>query len=506
MMIQQQSGSGLYEIMTGRFKGLFNSEPASAIPDEYLADMKNLQVNDMGALHTVLKPIQYTTHESAAGAPITMVHASTTMRFNGGVIIIYGQNGKLYQGGAPLVDIGSSLGLVRIVDYMYGSYCLHTGEGHGLYDALGGGYIPGATEDFSIVTWGAIAVYEMRLWLGLNNEIRGSAPGKDPATTTAVNQGKKVWGPWDGPNKTISMMFPEDPQINHLFSTHNGLLIFGDSNVYSMGTFFGGKAVPIYHGAELPRCIRYNILTFPYCDEKAVYYANDQGMFMFDSSPKKLSALIAPLPTIDVGIGSWVGEYDDRIWFLLSARGIPDTLMVNHIYALNKLTGYWEKYDVQMTTPAEGYDTPTALESYTTGLGARLIFGTSVGTLYEWYYAQSEAAGVLPWSFTTKAFSPSFDQPHYPCKFRIEYITQTTAGGATSPVTITTYLDGTLIATTITLDMAEGTGGAFKHREFDVPTQLTANSVQFKVEGTGRAEILSVGYSLSVSPIGDTNP
>jgi hypothetical protein len=506
-MTAQGSGSGLYEISTGRFKGLFNSEPASAIPDDYLADMANLQVNVMGALKSVLKPIIEPTASASAGIPITSIHFSQTMRFSGGVMLMYGQGDSLYvQTGLKINPSGGCAGMVPIVDYFLGSYLLVQGESKGLYDALGSGYIAAATTGFSIVTWGAIAVYEMRLWLGLNNTLRGSAPGMDPAAETAVNGGRKVWGPWEGLNKDISMMFPHDPQINFLIATHGGLLIFCDSNVYSMATFYGGKAVPIYHGDDLPRGIRYSVLTFPYCDGETVYYANERGLFSFNGRPSNLSSLIAPTAIVSTGIASYVGEYDDRIWFLVAGQGVPTATNVNYIYALNKLTNCWEKYDVQMTTPAEGYDTPSALASYCTGVGSRLAIGTTQGTIYQWYYNQATTAGVLPWHFTTKAFSPSFDQPHAPIKFRVDYITQTTAAAATSPVVVTTYLDGVAIATTITFDMAEGTGGALRHREFDIPSNLTANSVQFMLEGTGKAEIEGVGYSLSIYPVGDTNP
>ena len=154
------------------------------------------------------------------------------------------------------------------------------------------------------------------------------------------------------------------------------------------------------------------------------------------------------------------------------------------------------------------YNTPTALAAGVPATGeTTLMIGTSIGTLYDWYGAMTDA-GTLPWSLKTKAFSPTLDQPHAPVKFRIDYLSQTTAGtpAATSPVTVTVYLDGVACATTITFDMAEATGGLFKHREFDIPSNKTANVVQFVVSGTGKAEILNIGYSASLFAIGDTNP
>jgi hypothetical protein len=496
MMIQQQSGSGLYEIMTGRFKGLFNSEPASAIPDEYLADMKNLQISELGALKSVKTlsgPIDW---KDSSGNTITSI---------GSYGMYVGQTDVLKDNQGNTKIAADGVGEMPVIRHLGYWYVLAPDSTGGLYRVDTGTKIAAATTGYAAVNgYYAMAVYEMRMWFGVDRTLRGSANGKDLGAVTAVNQGKKVWGPWVGPNSEISMVFPDMLVITHLASTQGGLLIFGEQDVFSMATYFGGKAVPIYHGPDLPHGIPGStVVQFPYCDGKSVFYASDYGLYMFTSSPVLLSQTLEFSRIYSFS----VCDYDGRIWFLVCTTGHPFGQEVNYIYAMNKRTGCWEKYDIQMTAKSGStYNTPTAMCGGVLGTGESvLMIGTSIGTLYDWFGTMTDT-GAMPWSFTTKAFSPSFDQPHYPCKFRIEYITQTTAGGATSPVTITTYLDGTLIPTTITLDMAEGTGGAFKHREFDVPTQLTANSVQFKVEGTGRAEILSVGYSLSVSPIGDTNP
>jgi hypothetical protein len=315
-----------------------------------------------------------------------------------------------------------------------------------------------------------------------------------------VNGGRTVWGPWVGPNLDINMVFPNMLNITYLAGTQTGLLIFGEKEVFSMSTFFGGKAVPIYHGSDLPHGIPGStVIQFPYCDGQNVYYASDRALFVFSGSPKNLSTVLL-LPRM---YSFYVGEFKDRIWYLVCTAGHPYGQEVNYIYAINKFTGYWEKYDIQMTAKVGStYNTPTALTGGVLDTGeTMLMIGTSLGTLYDWFGTMTDT-GALPWSVTTKAFSPSFDQPHYPVKFRIDYISQ----AAASPVVVTTYLDGVAVTTTITLDMTDGVGGAFLHREFDIPSHLTANSVQFKLTGTGHAEILSLGYSLSVSAVGDTNP
>jgi hypothetical protein len=300
------------------------------------------------------------------------------------------------------------------------------------------------------------------------------------------------------------MVFPDMLLITYLAATQSGLLIFGEQDVFSMATFFGGKAIPIYHGPDLPHGVPGSIvIQSPYCDGQNVYYASDYGLYVFASAPALLSATLT-FPRI---YSFSVCDFNGRIWFLVCTTGHPYGAEVNYIYAINKRTGYWEKYDIQMTVKNGSiYNTPTALAGGVLGTGeSMLMIGTSIGTLYDWFGTMTDT-GAMPWSFTTKAFSPSLDQGQAPKKFRVDYITQTTAAAATSVVTVTTYIDGVALATTITFDMAAGTGGVHLHREFDIPGNITGNTVQFLIEGTGRAEIMNVGYSLDLQAVGDVNP
>jgi len=494
-MTQDGRGSGFYVIESGVFKGLYNAAHPTLIPDDYLYDMKNLRVTELGTLHSVPLP----------SGPIDWhaqsLNAITSIGSFGAYI---GQTDTLSDSAGNTLISEVRIGEVPIIKHLGKSYALSSVSTGGLYRVDTGTKITAATVGFPASTvYSGLAVYEMRMFYGTGQTLRGSANGQDLEASTVVNGGRKVWGPWEGPNMDINMVFAAMPFISHLVPTQNALLIFGEEDVFSMNTFFGGKAVPIYHGPDVPHGVPgYSVVQFPYSDGQTVYYASEHGLFGFSSSPILLSPTLA-FPSRILSFS--VCEYDGRIWFLVCTQGHPAGFEVNYIYAINKRTGCWEKYDLQMTAKNGNiYDTPTALVGGING-EPTLMFGTSVGTLYDWIGA-TPTNTALPWSFTTKAFTPSFDIQHQPVKFRIDYRTQTAVGGATSPVVVTTYIDGVAEATTITFDMAEGTGGEFRHREFDIPTAKTANHVQFLVEGTGLAEISNVGYSLSMFAVGDTNP
>jgi hypothetical protein len=498
MMTQDPSGSGLYLIVSGPFKGLFTAEPDTIIPDEYLSDISNLHITELGALKSVLKPIaiDWKPNATSLGHTISSIAGAGTY---------IGQNGIISDNAGENLITEAHIGEMPVVKHLGKYFILDPATDGGLYNLGSHTKITAATTGFSAsIGHQALAVYEMRAWLGIDQTLRGSANGQDLEAVDAVNGNRKVWGPWNGPNAQINMVFPCAPSITHLVGTHNGLLIFLEQDVFAMATFFGGRAVPIYHGADLPHGRPGDqVIQFPYTDGQNVYYASDRALFSFSGNPRNLSSALS-LPRIH---SFSCGEYNDRIWFLVCTVAVPTGAEVNYLYAINKVTGYWEKYDVQMSAKNGAvYNTPTALHTGVLSTGETAMWiGTSIGTLYDWYGTMADN-GPLAWSFITKKFSPTFDQPHYPCKFRIDYVSQTTAGSATSPVTVTTYLDGTALATTITFDMAEGTGGAYKHREFDIPGAITTNSAQFLIEGLGHCEILNVGYSLALYQVGDTNP
>lgn len=490
-----QSGSGLYLVTTGTFKGLFTALSDAVIPDEYLADMSNLAVNEYGALVSVLKPagpVSWAPNAGALGCPISSI---------GNMGVYIGQTDTLCDNLGNTKISADGVGEVPVVRHLNGSYVLSPGPAGGLYNVATGVKITAATAGFTaLIGFFALAVYEMRMWLGVDRTLRGSAAAQDMEAVDAVNGNRRVWGPWTGPNAQISMIFPNATVITHLVPTNSGLLIFSEQDVFAMATFFGGTAVPIYHGSDLPHGQPGNtVRQFPCTDGQSVYYAGDNALFVFSGSPKNLSSVLA-LPRI---YSFYCGEYNDRVWFLVCTAAHPTGAEANYIYAINKLTGFWEKYDVQMTAKAGAvYNTPTALAAGVPATGEnQLMIGTSIGTLYNWYGTMTDT-GSLPWVVKTKAFSPTHDQPHSPVKFLIDYRSQS----VTSPVVVTTYLDGVAIATTIAFDMSDGVGGKFMHRAFDIPNNKTCNTCQFLISGTGKAELLSIGYSLSILATGDINP
>lgn len=376
----------------------------------------------------------------------------------------------------------------------------------GLYNGINGTNISLLNDDYGLVInreCNAICTYEARLWVAFGNILRGSGKASDPESVDAVNGNRQVWGAWTGPNAQVEIQFTDDLAITNLFNMTNGLYIFTNDHVYTLAQFWGGTVNTLYQGRNLPSPA---VRGFPLCLGNAIYYARDNALYQFVTEPTVISSVLA----LDVN-AYYVADYDHRLWFLVSSNATPAGREINYLYALNKTTASWEKYDIQLTAydPTTGiYDTLTAMvEGPRTGAAGNddLMLGTSLGQIIRWQSDQVETA-TLPWTVLTKAFSPTFDQPHSPVKFRIDYRTVTTANDATSDVIVTVYIDGERRPTTIRFSMAEGSGGEFRHREFDIPSNTTANTVQFLLEGDGKAEILSLGYSLSVVSVGDVNP
>lgn len=408
------------------------------------------------------------------------------------------------QGTAKLFEGYDALQGFKFVRYV-GKWYTFTHDA-GLYEGIVGTNISLLNDDYGLVInreCNAICTYEARLWLAFGNILRGSGKASDPESVDAVNGNRQVWGAWTGPNAQIEIQFTDDLVITHLFNMTSGLYIFTNDHVYTLAQFWGGTVNCLYQGRNLPSP---SVRGFPLCTGNTIYYARDNALYQFVTEPTVISGVLE----LDIN-AYYVADYDHRLWFLVSSNAAPAGREINYLYALNKTTGSWEKYDIQLTAydPTTGiYDTLTAMvEGPRTGAAGKddLMLGTSLGKIIRWQSDQVETAS-LPWTMLTKAFSPTFDQPHTPVKFQIDYISQTMVDDATSDVIVTVYIDGERVPTTIRFDMAEGAGGVFKHRQFDIPSNKIANTVQFALSGTGRAEILSLGYSLSVVSVGDINP
>lgn len=488
---QDSSGSGLYIITSSGFKGLFNAIPPQAIGDEYLADMKNLHVTEFGILQSVPVPTEL---DLMLPEPKFWIH-SISRPF----LTYIGMAGYCYEGGNKLMEADDQLMGFHFVRYLGKWYTFTQDEG--LFNGMNGTNIttPGAAYG-EPKQCHAICAYEGRLWIAYGNVLRGSGRALDPEAVDMVNGNRKIFGPWTGPNANIEITFTDDALITGLWAMAGGLYIFTSDHVYTLSTFWGGVVQPIYQGTNLPNSVYCR--TFPYSDGQTIYYGRDNAFYSFVNAPQPISAALA----LDIN-ACYAAEFNNRIWFLASSATNPIGYEVNYLYAMNKVTGSWERYDIQLT-PYDAishlYDTLTAMvEGPRATLAGEddLLIGTSKGKILQWKKNQAETAS-LPWSFRTKAYSPSFDVPHVPVKFRIDYVSQ----AATSPVVVTTYINGVAAASTITFDMTDGVGGAYCHREFDIPSRITAHDVQFLIEGTGKAEIMSVGYSLSTYGFKDVNP
>jgi photosystem II stability/assembly factor-like uncharacterized protein len=403
-------------------------------------------------------------------------------------------------GTAQLFDSYDSLTGFKFVRYL-GKWYTFTHD-LGLYEGIDGTNISLLNNDYGIAgnrECNAICTYEARLWVAFGNILRGSGKASDPESVDAVLGNRQVWGAWTGGNANIEIQFTDDLAITHLFNMASGLYIFTNDHVYTLAQFWGGTVNCLYQGRNLPSP---SVRGFPLCTGNAIYYARDNALYQFVTEPTVISSVLA----LDIN-AYYVADYDHRLWFLVSSNPVPAGHEINYLYALNKTTGAWEKYDIQLTAydPATGiYDTLTAMiEGPRTGAAGNddLMLGTSLGQIIRWQSNQVETA-TLPWTILSKAFSPTFDQPHTPVKFIVDYVSQAT----TSPVTVTVYIDGIVVPTTIVFDMVDTVSGVFRHRAFNIPSNKTANTVQFALSGIGKAEILSIGYNLQIQAVGDTNP
>jgi hypothetical protein len=499
MISQEQTGSGLFQIHSGRFRGLFTAEPATLIPDDYLADMSNLRVTDFGTLMSVPKPEEFSVSLPSPRYPIE----SISMPW----LLYIGMGGLVYLSTDPAVLLANDNGAYgfKFIEFLGRDYTFTRDEGlfdaitHDKIDAPLVGYQEAGYDERLDFQCNAICSYECRLWIAYGSLLRGSGKGKTPDSVDEVNGNRKVFGAWTGPNANIYVRFTDDSQITHLFSMYNGLYIFTPGHVYTLTQFWGGTTNCLYAGQNLPQKVGTGVRQFPLCTGRAIYYVRNNAFYKFETEPVSLSTVLS-LPNL---LAYYVTEYDNRLWFLVSTAGAPIGVEVNYLYALNKTTKVWEKYDIQLTPKgATYYDTLTAMiagPQETSPAYDTLYLGTSLGLILRWYSGQAET-DTLPWMLVTKAFSPSMDFAHQGVKMKVDYLAQ----DETSEVIVTSYLDG-VEGCRFSFDM-EGNLGDFMHRDFDIPTNEVCNTLQFKLEGTGKATLIDIGFSFAGHMIGDVNP
>lgn len=489
-----------YTVWAGGFSGgLFNAIDGSLIPDNALHDMSNLHVDHFGVLHSVTQPTEYTNlYKNDGTGPIWGIMSS---------------RGALWANRQGVLYKESATGTTYVVDFsltqMANSPALQKDcwvfDDNGLY--VNGVNITAADQD---VCTGAplsttITEFEGRIWFNVSpggtweaNVLRGSDL-TDPAL-------EETWrgpvDPVDGTTMTLAnalILVKFQQAIRYLLSMNGSLVIFCDDGIYTLNTFFDGTKRLVYCGEVLPSWGTVPIIHL-YTDGQMAYYVSTNKFYAFNGTPQCISDRLS-LPAASCW---WTGEYNGRLWFLVSTDTLPDGTTPNYLYSIDKATGAWEKYDIQMTAKnGATYDTPTSLmggeDKAFYSHGDRLYLGTSLGKVF--YLSPTATGTPLAWSFTTKTYTPSFDAYSRFVHFKIRYVGQT----ASSPVTIKQYVcrDGTatLVGTDTSLDMM---GSGFYQKDIECQAQL-GEGVYFVVSGTGTAEIADCGVEFTTKSTGDTN-
>jgi hypothetical protein len=495
-----------FTIWNGGFGGgLFNSINGSLIPDNCLADISNLHIDHFGNLHSVGKPTQSTDCYATAlsGSIRALIPTSGNMYIN--------RNGTMYnelnQGTVWTVDTittqvsesPATIGFRQWVTY-----------NDGLWDS--GTNITAADQDFDIgsLMSSTITEFEGRVVFNMANLLRWS-----DLTNPALEE---TWrGPKDPVDLTTmtlanTLFFIKMPTpIRKLQKCRGSLYVFCENGIYASPTLdvVGGTGSIrlVYFGAYLPKFGTGAPFTM-YSDGLAIYYICNNKLIAFDGSNANLISDRLNLPSTLAG---YAGEYDNRLWFLLCTEAQPDGAVANAMYAIDKTTGAWEKYSIARTSLNDSAtETPTAMSAGNDPVvgirGDRLWIGTNLGRVY--YFTPTDTSTPLPWSFTTKTYTPSFDAYSRFVHFKIRYVGQ----ALTSPVTITQHVcrdgidstsDVILTRASATLDMVGSGGGMFQK---DIECKAAkGEGVYFTVSGTGTCEIADVGTEFSTTGAGDVN-
>jgi hypothetical protein len=459
-----------YDISVGGFKGLWTSLDASLIPDGYCAAMSNIRIDNFGVAHSVYAPTQETI---------------TTPLPAGGVIHISQPFNRFYQVG-DAIYAGDGATHVHLTSANYPSKVIRYINHDYYHDYDAGLQLMGGTIDVAANTgFGAafnsraICAYKNRLYFNINTVVRYSHPADASLATT-----------WNGAHVNNFQDMKEGGPIIEYAPTGSGLLIFTYGKCFLLTEPKEGSLGEIYSGQYGPQMFMYN--KHNYCDGTALYYGCWDGLYMFSptTGPKKLSEQL--FLTVN---GCHVGNYNGRLWYLVFPSLTPTT-GVPVLYALNTTTGAWEQYDSgatrHWTALCAGGDS-----AYMDN--GELALGASDSTVWTWNKA-STSTTVLPWTFTTKNFTPSLDAFSRPKYVKLTYAGQ----AATSVATLQLLTDGVDVTTgadVVTVDM-HGTG--LHHVEVQVPGTL-GNSFQLIVHGTGTMDIKDTAIEFNPRSKGDIN-
>ena len=484
-----------YTIVGGGFGGgLFNSINGSLIPDNCLADISNLHIDHFGNLHSVAKPTELAT-AYRAGTPISSLMLTT----HG---VYCNQGGTLYKDGVTGTVWTVDPWMNATAESPVGSNVAWVTQTEGLWVA--GTNYSWAHSDFvtgqGIPSSRSIAEFEGRIWLDIGPILRGSdlyAPELEEAWRGPVD-------PVDLTTMTLGncILFTRvSSTIRQLKKCRGMLFIFHDAGITTMTTFFGGTLRLAYNGPDVPRFGASSPFRI-YSDGNACYYASDNKFIAFDGATPTFISDRLSLPSAAT---FFAGEYDGRFWFLPCVDATPTGEEANYLYSVDKTTGAWEKYDIQMTAKNGAvYDTPTCMaageDPISSLTGNRLYMGTSLGKI--WYLNPTSTNDPLAWSFTTKTYTPSFDAYSRFQHFKIRYVGQ----AASSPVTIKQYVcrDGTAtlqLTDTTSLNMQ---GAGMYQRDIECHAEL-GEGVYFVINGTGTASIADCGVEFTTKGAGDVN-
>jgi hypothetical protein len=495
-----------YVVWNGGFSGgLFNSINGSLIPDNCLADMSNLHIDHFGVLHSVTKPVENTDcYKSSGSGPIrALIPTSLNMYVNrNGTMYNEGNQGTTWTVDAITTQVAESPIVGRQwVTLTDGLWSIGTNVTYADQDFA----------DYSVNCQSAtITEFEGRIVFNLGNLLRWSDL-TDPGD-------EETWrGPVDPVDETTMTLantlffIKMSHLIRRLQKCRGSLYVFCDDGVYSAPTLdvVGGTGSIrlVYSGANLPKFgsgAPFNM----YSDGLAMYYVCNNKLVAFDGSNANL---ISDRLTLPSSLAWYAGEYDNRLWFLMCTEALPDGAVPNVMYSVDKTTGAWEKFAITKVSLQNGAtETPTAMVAGNDPVvgvrGDRLWIGTNLGRVY--YFAPTATGTALPWSFTTKTYTPSFDAYSRFVHFKIRYVGQ----ALTSPVTITQHVcrdgidstsDVIVTRAATTLDML-GTGGGLFQKDIECHADL-GEGVYFTVSGTGTCQVCDIGVEFSTRSSGDVN-
>jgi hypothetical protein len=287
---------------------------------------------------------------------------------------------------------------------------------------------------------------------------------------------------WIGRNVYNFQVYPFI--IMHLQPLQSGLYVIGNGIISRMTEPNVGGISEVYYGPRTP--VSYGTASYILNNGSSIVYCASNGIYHFGGSgdPQRLdNQILNSLPITKF----YVAEYNNRVWILETIRGSNPKL-----YSTNKTTGYWEYYNTQNMIVGQSMAKLGWPRNQTT-----ISLDMKGDTWYVLTKMSANSESRMPWTFTTKDFTPSFDAFSRVVHVKFFYLGQT---GASTVATIQVYGDGVLIDT-VTQEML-GTG--LYHKDINCAAD-NANSFHLVVHGEGKADIIDAGIEFTVRRKGDPN-